>query len=592
IALTGASVTGGATTGTWSIVSSNPAGANTLTNTTLAAGSLTVAANYTGTITLQLASPDPEGPCPAITDTRIINISPAATVEAGEPISVCQSASAQSVALTGASATGGTATWSVVSSNPVNAGITLSNNTLASGSLSVPANYTGSVVVRLSVADPDGAGPCQAVSDERTITIYPGVTVEAGGPNDVCQSANPAPITLTGATIGGGATTGAWSIVSGGGTLSTTAQVANPATVTYTPAPNFTGMVTLRLTTNDPSGPCGANNDTRIINVYPAATLNAGGPYVVPCAINGGVRQVTLAPAFGGGATSVTWSVPAGMGTVVNNVYTPSATALAAGTPVILTAMTNDPAGPCPVVSAQVTVTFAVCNPPQGCTLGYWKNHTDRWCSSYTPNTLYRNVFVNAPAEFYNLTLLQALNLGGGGIYNLARQSVAALLNICSSGANDINYNPAFPTITSLVTAVNTAYRTGGTAPGTLASTLDTYNNAGCPLAGSPATTKAYDKSPTGDDLLAAGSGTELSAYPNPYTNKATIEFTLKEGGDYTLVLHDIRGAVVKSISAGKAESGKKYSFEIGNENMAEGIYLARLSTKKGNTVYRISLRR
>ncbi|WP_218033536.1 hypothetical protein, partial [Adhaeribacter aerolatus] len=98
IALTGASVTGGATTGTWTIVSSNPAGANTLTNTTLAAGSLTVAANYTGTITLQLASPDPTGPCPAVTDTRIINISPAATVEAGEPLTACQTTTAQVVA--------------------------------------------------------------------------------------------------------------------------------------------------------------------------------------------------------------------------------------------------------------------------------------------------------------------------------------------------------------------------------------------------------------------------------------------------------------------------------------------------------------
>jgi hypothetical protein len=41
------------------------------------------------------------------------------------------------------------------------------------------------------------------------------------------------------------------------------------------------------------------------------------------------------------------------------------------------------------------------------------------------------DVLKNAPSNLVNLTLLQALN-GGGGIYNLARQAVAALLNTCS----------------------------------------------------------------------------------------------------------------------------------------------------------------
>src|SRR5678816_3307070 len=43
-------------------------------------------------------------------------------------------------------------------------------------------------------------------------------TSTAGGPDTICQSASPSPLTLSGASVGGGATSGAWSIIAGGGT--------------------------------------------------------------------------------------------------------------------------------------------------------------------------------------------------------------------------------------------------------------------------------------------------------------------------------------------------------------------------------------
>jgi hypothetical protein len=100
-----------------------------------------------------------------------------------------------------------------------------------------------------------------------TVTVNPAATVIPGSALAACQSATPAAITLSGASVGGGAATGAWSITAGGGTLSSTAQTATPATVTYTPAANFSGTVTLTLTTNDPAGPCGALSATRTITV-------------------------------------------------------------------------------------------------------------------------------------------------------------------------------------------------------------------------------------------------------------------------------------------------------------------------------------
>ena len=118
----------------------------------------------------------------------------------------------------------------------------------------------------------------------------------------------------------------------------------------------------------------------------------------------------------------------------------------------------------------------------EGCTLGYWKNHTDRWCSSYTPSMIFGDVFVNAPSNLANFTLLQALNLGGGGIYNLARQGVAALLNACS---DEVDYPAPYSDNTQISNrCVNTAYLAGGSSARKLATQLDILNNSGCPLGG------------------------------------------------------------------------------------------------------------
>ncbi|MEI6061487.1 MAG: G8 domain-containing protein, partial [Bacteroidota bacterium] len=95
-----------------------------------------------------------------------------------------------------------------------------------------------------------GGITCYSPYTTAVIITVSGPTSVPGGPNTVCQSATPLAIALSGASVGGGATTGAWSIISGGGSLSSTAQTGTPATVTYTPAANYSGTVTLRLTTN------------------------------------------------------------------------------------------------------------------------------------------------------------------------------------------------------------------------------------------------------------------------------------------------------------------------------------------------------
>ncbi|HEV8582732.1 MAG TPA: hypothetical protein VGX68_27000 [Thermoanaerobaculia bacterium] len=125
--------------------------------------------------------------------------------------------------------------------------------------------------------------------------------------------------------------------------------------------------------------------------------------------------------------------------------------------------------------------------PPQGqgCTPGYWKNHTDSWPpTGYSPSQKVQSVF-NQAANYPtlgNASLLDALSFQGGSTIegaagNLLRAGVAALLD---ASHPNVNY-PRTPA--SVISDVSSALASGNrdTMLG-LASRLDADNNLGCPL--------------------------------------------------------------------------------------------------------------
>jgi hypothetical protein len=126
------------------------------------------------------------------------------------------------------------------------------------------------------------------------------------------------------------------------------------------------------------------------------------------------------------------------------------------------------------------TVTVPNCVGAQGCTPGYWKNHTSAWCSTYKTSDTVSSVFAHVDPSLANETLLQALQGGGGsGLVGaetiLLRAATAALLNACR-----LNYPLQTTDITSMVSA---ALATGNRDTIlNLATVLDNYNNLGCPL--------------------------------------------------------------------------------------------------------------
>jgi hypothetical protein len=84
----------------------------------------------------------------------------------------------------------------------------------------------------------------------------------------------------------------------------------------------------------------------------------------------------------------------------------------------------------------------------EGCTPGYWKNHTAAWNSftdatvdampagyEFTTTTLFNDYFDLTPAQSgfnNNVTMLSAVKAGGGGEKALARHGVSALLNVAA----------------------------------------------------------------------------------------------------------------------------------------------------------------
>ncbi len=114
----------------------------------------------------------------------------------------------------------------------------------------------------------------------------------------------------------------------------------------------------------------------------------------------------------------------------------------------------------------------------EGCTPGFWKNHSvnapgnqsDEWVT-YTAGQYFDDVFGVGP----HVTLITALNTGGGGAKALGRHAVAALLNAASS----VNY---WYSEAEVIAIVQDAYGSGQfeTAKNLLAVRNEAA--AGCPL--------------------------------------------------------------------------------------------------------------
>ncbi|NOX45890.1 MAG: T9SS type A sorting domain-containing protein [Chlorobi bacterium] len=67
-------------------------------------------------------------------------------------------------------------------------------------------------------------------------------------------------------------------------------------------------------------------------------------------------------------------------------------------------------------------------------------------------------------------------------------------------------------------------------------------------------------------------------AYPNPFSEKATVRYELKENGHMNLAIFDLFGKQVKSL-VDKEQSAGTYNIQVEAGDLAEGVYYCRLNT-------------
>ena len=214
-------------------------------------------------------------------------------------------------------------------------------------------NAAGSALLTVTVDDPDGLGPCLAVSDQVSINLNDTVQVSAGADSSICSD----DIIVLNGSIGGSASTSTWT-TSGSGSFD------NPGlqNATYTPSAGdiALGSVILTLTTDDPVGPCDLSFDQMTLSFSIAATVNISASSTGSC----NDATVSITSTIGGTATSITWSGGSGLYTPNINTenidYTPTTAEIGLGG-VTLTATTDDPdgAGPCLSATDDISIVIA-----------------------------------------------------------------------------------------------------------------------------------------------------------------------------------------------------------------------------------------
>lgn len=115
--------------------------------------------------------------------------------------------------------------------------------------------------------------------------------------------------------------------------------------------------------------------------------------------------------------------------------------------------------------------------PTNGCTPGFWKNHTSHWPDGYLTSDSF-NLTFGVAAFNPDRTLLEAAQNGGGGADALGRHAVAALLNAAALGAANFGLSES-----QVKTMVQDAFAPGGDIEGTKNSFV-LLNEASCPLGG------------------------------------------------------------------------------------------------------------
>ncbi|MER2996234.1 T9SS type A sorting domain-containing protein [Pontibacter populi] len=74
----------------------------------------------------------------------------------------------------------------------------------------------------------------------------------------------------------------------------------------------------------------------------------------------------------------------------------------------------------------------------------------------------------------------------------------------------------------------------------------------------------------------------QASAFPMPFSDRTTIEFTATESQDYIIQLFDAKGRMIRELTSGKARAGERVTVEVDASDLPNGMYIANIIGKTG----------
>ncbi|MBC5993008.1 PKD domain-containing protein [Pontibacter cellulosilyticus] len=95
-------------------------------------------------------------------------------------------------------------------------------------------------------------------------------------------------------------------------------------------------------------------------------------------------------------------------------------------------------------------------------------------------------------------------------------------------------------------------------------------------------------ENPCNEVPMASAESNKAVAYPMPFSDRTTVEFTFVKGGEYVANLYDLRGNLLKELQKGTAQAGQLTNVEVDGRSLLNGIYIARIVS--GNEVKTVKL--
>jgi hypothetical protein len=80
----------------------------------------------------------------------------------------------------------------------------------------------------------------------------------------------------------------------------------------------------------------------------------------------------------------------------------------------------------------------------------------------------------------------------------------------------------------------------------------------------------------------------EMKAYPIPFYDNVTIQFTSDKDEDYVVNLYDVQGRLVKELKAGHSRPGEVMQIEVDGTQLAGNFYVARKISRSGVSIVKL----